>query len=111
MTADYKVVYHPGATEDLNAIRDYIAVVGQRPLTALRVVDRLEAAANGVRTFPHGYPVFSAAPPRESRVVVSKPYLIYYEIFEPDRVVRVLYFWHGRRGTRPDFARQDDPLA
>ena len=107
----YEVVNHPEAEADIDRIVDWLIDEGAG-VNALRWARRLRRFIAGLDVFPAGRTPVSTAPPRPAYAVAfERKRLVFYEIFEAEEVVRVLYVWHARRGTRPDLGRQADPLV
>ena len=108
----HQVTTHPGFDGDLARIARYIAVEQERPWDAEKFSAALRRHIAELAGVPAGYTKASEGPPRPAyKRVFKKTYLVYHEVFEAERVVRVLYVWHGRRRDRPDLGRQDDPLS
>ena len=100
---------HPGVTEDVDQIAERSRGAADRQ-TADAWVDRLLAFFETFGTFPTRCPVVAPPPPRAvRRTNFERKRYVYYEAFEADRVVRVLYVWHGGRDAGPA-PRQTDPL-
>ena len=106
----YKLNIHPEAEEDVDRIYDYIDLHhGQGAADAW--VAGIDHHYARLELFPSGYAVVAPAPPRPVHRVPVKNHLVYHEVFEVEQVVRVLYVWSGRRGTRPDLQRRYDKLV
>jgi plasmid stabilization system protein ParE len=96
MAGDYRVIVSPLAFADLNQILEYIAL--QSPQGAGTMTDRLLEAMGSLALLPKRHPVFQARgtdPPVHSMPVDS--FLVYYEVIERLRMVRVLSVQHGAR--------------
>ena len=97
MSDEYRVVVTSRAASDLHAIYDYIRA--DSPQNASSVVERILESAERLSKFPHRYPVIIASrrPPRETRLMPVRPFLVYYRVVEEDCVVLVLRVEHGSR--------------
>jgi toxin ParE1/3/4 len=93
----YEVRITGEAGSDLAAIHRYIS--GDSPQNADGVVDRLLNSIDSLEHLPHRYKVYRRGS-RPNRVVRSMPvssFVIYYEVREDERVVRILTVRHGAR--------------
>ncbi|MEM8874236.1 MAG: type II toxin-antitoxin system RelE/ParE family toxin [Planctomycetota bacterium] len=107
----YAIEYHPGALIDLDIMHGFIAARSESLRPADRFVAAVRAEVERLDRLPDGYPIASEPPPRHAFwIPFKRKYLIFFEVFEVERVCRVLYLWHAARSDRPDFARQDDQL-
>ena len=108
----FQVVQHPAARADLRTIALYIAEVDGRPWNAARLLDDFDDYIDSLDIFPEGCQRVSDQPPRPVYCrTFKRAYLVYHEVFEKERIVRILYVWDGRRHDRPDLTRQHDALA
>ena len=106
----HRVIRHPGADADIEQIVEYIGEVKKAPANARRYAAKLIGTCDRLDIFPDAYTQVKPPPPRPVyRYVVDGTYLLLYEVFPNERVVRVLYVWHGARRP-PNFRRQRDPL-
>ena len=106
----YEVITHPGAEADIDAMVDWLLDEGAGE-NALKWARRLRRFITALDTFPSGRQTISTRPPRPAySVPFERRRLVIFEVFEAERVVRVLYVWHGYRKGRPDLGRQDDLL-
>lgn len=96
MAGDYRVIVSPLAFADLNQILEYIAL--QSPQGAATMTDRLLEAIASLEILPRRHKLFQTrgnGPPVHSMPVDS--FLVYYEVSERPRVVRILSVQHGAR--------------
>ena len=106
----YRVVEHPGASADIAEIATWVRRKADLA-TAEVWVGRLRRFLQTFGTMPGMHPVVAPPPPRAvHRTNFERKRYVYYEVFEADRIVRVLYVWHGGRDAGPDLLRQIDPL-
>jgi toxin ParE1/3/4 len=91
----YEVRLTAKARGDLNEIVAYIAQ--DNPLAAERLGDELAAEADSLSDYP--YRGGSVRRRRNVRRLVHGSYLIVYRIFESNRLIEILRFWHGARGV------------
>jgi plasmid stabilization system protein ParE len=91
----YLVIVSPRAFDDLDRILDHIKAVS--PANAAKVIDRLRESMQRLRDLPHRYRVVQgmSRPKRAVRRMPVPPFLVYYRIDEPLRVVRILTVTHG----------------
>jgi toxin ParE1/3/4 len=91
----YRIVLSPRASADITAIHRYIEQ--DSPQSAAGVTRSLFEAIDSLALLPHRYRVFqtSRSTKRQTRVMPVSPYLIYYQVLEDDRVVRVITVRHG----------------
>jgi plasmid stabilization system protein ParE len=91
----YRVILSRRAFDDLDQILDYIKQTS--PSNAVKVIDRLQRAMEGLGDFPHRYRVLQgrARADKAVRVMPVAPHLVYYRVVETPRVVRVLTVRHG----------------
>ena len=107
----YRVVKHPAAEDDVRDMVAYVALQSSLE-AALEWASRLDDFIDSLNYMPTKFPVFADPPPRAiHRTHFEQNRQIYYDVFAPERVVRILYVWHGRRGETPDLERRDDPLT
>jgi addiction module RelE/StbE family toxin len=93
----YEVRITGEAGSDLEAIHKYIS--GDSPQNADAVVDRLLNAIDSLERMPHRYRVYRRGS-RRGRTIRSMPvppFVVYYEVRDDERVVRVLTVRHGAR--------------
>lgn len=83
---------HPGAYDDLDGIREYVA--RESPAAADRLVDEILDSIQSIAAFPHAGHGLPALTSRPLRFHVVREYLIAYAPKDPLWVVAVL---HGRR--------------
>ena len=113
MSKTYRIQFHPGAVEDVLDVARHIRDDRQNPANADRFVGLVYAQAGRLDTFPGAYRDVSDAPPRPVHAVPvrsARSYSLYFEVFEDEALVRVLYVWDNRRGTQPNLGRRHDPL-
>lgn len=60
----------------------------------------------GLDLMPGSHARIADGPPRPAYRMTYHSHLVYYEVYEQERAVQVLYVWHAARGTRPDLTRQ-----
>jgi plasmid stabilization system protein ParE len=97
MSELYEVRITGEAGSDLEAIHHYISL--DSPQNADTVVDRLLNAIDSLERMPHRYKVHRRGS-RRGRVVRSMPlppFVVYYEVREDERMVRILTVRHGAR--------------
>ena len=107
----FLVIRHPRVDADVAEQIHYIIEKHDEPDGALAWAEGLDEVYARLDVLPHRYPVVEATRqfPRPIRKIVYHSHLVFYEVFEPQAVVRVLYVWHAARGRLPDFARRHDP--
>jgi toxin ParE1/3/4 len=91
----YEVKITGEAGSDLAAIHQYIST--DSPQNADAVVDRLLISIDSLERLPHRYKVYrrGSRPGRVIRSMPVPPFVVYYEIRDDDRVVRILTVRHG----------------
>ena len=92
---DYQVTFTEPARDDLRAIVAFIAQ--DSPQRALAFRDRLLAEAESLARLPFRGRLLKGH--AQVRRILCGDYLILYRVHEAERVVGVLRFWHGARGT------------
>jgi len=96
---DYEVEYTPLAKSDLEEIWLYLAYVKGVPVTARRLVHRLEAAIEKLSYLGRAYKLcpltYLAA--EGVRTFSLKNYTVYYVVDESSKCVEVLRVLNGRR--------------
>jgi toxin ParE1/3/4 len=92
---DYKVIYSPDAISDLAEIVRFVAQ--DDPQAALRLGKQLADDADSLGRLPYRFPTFRRR--ANVRKLVTGQYLILYRIVQTAKVVEILRFWHGARGT------------
>ena len=91
----YQVTFTEPARDDLQAI---VTFIGQdSPQRALAFRDRLLAEAESLAHLPFRGRFLKGH--SQARRILCGDYLILYRVHEAQRVVEVLRFWHGARGT------------
>jgi plasmid stabilization system protein ParE len=81
------------ARRDFNSIAQHIG--RDDPRAASDFGTRLLARAESLTTFPYRHG--SWAGQQQIRKVPFPPYVIFYKIYDEERVVEILRFWHGAR--------------
>jgi len=84
------------ARRDFNSIGRYISPEDPAAIGEFGV--RLLARVDSLTTFPHRHGSFIGQ--RNIRKVPFRSYIIYYKIYEEERVVEILRFWHAARDQR-----------
>jgi toxin ParE1/3/4 len=97
MAAAYRVILSHRCFSDLDDILEYIQQ--DSPQSAVSTIDRLRSAALSLSDFPSRYPLYQVGSRTRpsTRVMVVAPYLVYYRVLEPRKVVRILTIRHGAR--------------
>ncbi len=97
MTERYSVKVMPEASTDLTGIFDYIEP--ESPQNAPSVIETLFTAVDSLDHLPHRYKVHRSNrnPDRVVRSMVVAPFIVYYRIFESQRIVEILTIRHGAR--------------
>jgi plasmid stabilization system protein ParE len=93
----YSLKYLPKYEEDLNEIVDYISFKLQNPISALRLIDKIEKAITDRLSFPLSFEPFQSAKKRKNqyyRIYVDN-YTIYYVVI--DNVMEVRRILYGKR--------------
>ncbi len=95
--ASYRVIISPRALRRLEGIFEYI--FKDSPVNAVEMFDELMEAIDSLVNLPHRYAVNAAVrfPPDVVRLMPVPPYVVYYRIDEPLRLVRVMTVLHGRQ--------------
>lgn len=106
----FTVITHPGGDDDVERAGLYVLERHNSLQGALRLVELLRAEFHKLDTLPDGHRKVVGEFVRQPYVRPWRDYLIYHEMYEQENVVRVLYVWHARRSSRPNFGRQHDPL-
>ena len=93
--AKYKLAYLRAADSDLAEIFNYIAVELGAPEAAGRLLDKIEEAVTGLKTFPYAHKLYPAevnTEPFEFRALVVESYLaLYYVTGDTVTIARVIY--------------------
>jgi toxin ParE1/3/4 len=92
---DYKVIYSPTAISDLAEIVRFVA--HDDPQAALKLGEQLADDADSLGRFPYRFPTFRRR--ANVRKLVTGQYLILYRVVPVPKIVEILRFWHGARGT------------
>lgn len=107
---DYRLEFHPDFYGDVRGMAKRIASQGS-PLNAERWSERVVRFCYNLDTQPVGFVKVHDGPPRPAyQTPFERTRLVFYEVFDDEQVVRVLYLWHAARRDRPDLVRQWDPL-
>lgn len=95
----YKLLYLPGAREDLVAVMRYLSRDLKNPAAAQRLAAELMEAAERIRAFPYANPVYVPIRPlrREYRKLPVENYLIFYWVDEENKLVTVARVLYGKR--------------
>ncbi len=103
MPVSYRVIISPEASADLQSIHAFIAQ--DSPHHAAKLIERILAAIETLKTFPHHTLVPHASPKLKHpvRSLPVRPYLIYFRALDDEQVVRVLTIRHGARRPRRRF--------
>lgn len=95
--AQVKLVYTQDAVDDLNRLREFIAV--HNPAAARRVAAELVDKIASLTEFPQrGVPVLLAPAPATIRDLVFSRYVIRYSV-HPETLI-ILRIWHQLEGER-----------
>ncbi len=93
----YSLKYLPKYEEDLNEIVDYISFKLQNPISALRLIDKIEKAITDRLSFPLSFEPFQSTKKRKNqyyRIYIDN-YTIYYVVI--DNVMEVRRILYGKR--------------
>jgi len=103
MPEPYRIVMSKRAANNLQGIFDFIAQ--DSPANASRMISRILADINDLKILPHRTVVqdqpASRRPPVRSLPV--RPYVVFFRVFNEDRVVRILHVRHGARRSPKRF--------
>lgn len=88
------IVWSPQALDDLNAIRDYIAL--DAPRTARRFIRRIFDKVDRLEAFPLSGTIVPELGRKEFRQVLLKKYRIIYRV-HTDELVEIVTVYHGSR--------------
>jgi plasmid stabilization system protein ParE len=111
MMKRYSVMFHRKAVEDALEVARFIWHEQGDYANAMRFLDLVESQARSLDLFPHGYRSISLGPPLPIRSCVvrgAKNYLLFFEIDDERRRVRILFVWDGRRERRPEVKGRQD---
>ena len=98
---EYEIAWTEPAAEQLEKIHDFIAV--DNPAAAQRVVAKIIARVEKLKTTPRIGVVYRKAGKHPVRKIVSGKYRIFYRVIEDARQVEILLVWHGAR-REPDLS-------
>jgi len=92
MYKTYEVILTPQAQKNLRNIFYYIHYVLKANIAAENVLNSLEGAIDGLSLFPARHSAVETEPFKSKglRKMAVKNYLVYFKIYEPLRVVRVV---------------------
>jgi plasmid stabilization system protein ParE len=98
-----RVTFSPEARRDLIEITDYLCSVAS-PGIARKYQIRIQLAIDGLRDIP------SAGPPRREfgshvRMLIVRPYLIFYESLPEAEDISILRILHGARDIHENLIR------
>lgn len=93
----YTLEITESAESDLAQITNYIGNVLANPPAALALLDEVERVSEALETTPEIFPLCSDSRLAELgyRKALVRTYILVYEIDYPERIVRVLRFFHG----------------
>lgn len=93
----YEVEFSRASLQDLDEIFDYVAQDSIE--NALKLIDRIEKAANQLDTFPSRARIRQSTQEGTDGVwkIVVRPYLIFYSVSEELKKVQILRIRHGAR--------------
>ncbi len=89
-----RVIWSPQALDDLDAIRDFIAV--DAPRTAQRFIRRIFERVDRLESFPLSGTIVPALGRKEFREVLLKKYRIIYRV-HTEELVEIVTVYHGSR--------------
>lgn len=92
---DWKIDWTEPALSDLADIVRFIAREDKD--AAERVGNRVVDHVAILQTFPEIGPLFRRRPRGNVRLIICRPFKIYYRIHEDNRLVEILHVWHGAR--------------
>ena len=95
----YNVQFLPIAREDLMGIAGYISEELGSPRAAMRLIEKIVAAADGLADFPYAYPVYIPIRPTlyEYRKMRVENYLVFYSVAEAAKTVTVMRIIYAKR--------------
>lgn len=95
LPASFRIVVSPKASAEVVAIHTFIAQ--DSPQNAVGVTRTLFAAFDSLGQLPYRYRIFKTSKKtgRQIRVMPVPPFLIYYQVIDDERVVRVITVRHG----------------
>lgn len=102
----YEVIYLPTARKQLEDIVDYIAFELNAPDAALDFISEVDAAAKSLAEMPYRHPVYHTAFAllEEVRWLPVKNYLIFYKVFEEEKLVEIRRVLHQLQDAERPFA-------
>jgi plasmid stabilization system protein ParE len=92
---DWRIDWTEPALADLADVVRYIAQEDKE--AAERVGNRIVDHVTILRTFPEIGPVFRRRPRGKVRLIVCRPFKIYYRVRADVRLVEILHVWHAAR--------------
>ena len=97
----YEIGYLSVALQDMRDITQYIAVQLQALDAAYRILDSIEGAIQQLTEFPYSFPVYRTIRPVqfEYRMLPVKNYLVFYTVFEEQKIVEVHRILYAKRNV------------
>jgi len=89
---NYKVIFTPNIDEQITAIYDYIAEVLANPTAGDKLLENINKAVKYIERDPFMYPI---ARNEVFRKCLIGNYIMFYEIYEKEKVVLLLSMYHG----------------
>lgn len=99
-----KIIFAPQAIADLAEAVRHIAK--DDPETARRIGNALIDRVTILENFPLLGSPYPKRP--EIRKLVSRPYIIFYRAVVEEGRVDILRYWHGARGSEPQFGGETE---
>lgn len=90
-----KVIWSEAALADLHDLCAYIAQ--DNPAAALRMGGRLLEQIGLLTSAPLLGPLYDGGTDVSLRILVCRPYRIFYQVNEGQHTVEILHLWHGAR--------------
>ena len=92
---DWKIDWTEPALADLASIVRFISQEDKE--AAERVGYRIVDHVTILKTFPETGPIFRRRPRGNVRLIICRPFKIFYRIHDGNRLVEILHVWHGAR--------------
>jgi len=97
---NYRIIYTEPFLKDIDSHIDYLLAENVSPERILRWHDQLSEKLEALQSWPRLGPIdeaYSSEAGRLCRKTVYKDYLIFYEVNDDQRAVKMLAFIHGAR--------------
>ena len=99
---NYKVIYSDESLGDIIRIYDYISIVRNESVNAIRLIDAIRNSIKNLYEFPFSHPIVSFSPWKEigMRYLTVKKHIVFYCVNEKQSVVNIIRIFSSKQDIK-----------